>query len=95
MEAAQARLHLHMSKCHIVGSHMSRLINNEWGVKGGTAIPFYSIHVIEINGCIEIYQPAHEVKKRRCDVRRRINVVTTSWSRIDVDTTLCDRKDVS
>ena len=26
MEAAQARLSLHMSKCHIVGNHMSRLI---------------------------------------------------------------------
>ena len=24
--AAQARLSLHLSKCHIVGSHMSRLI---------------------------------------------------------------------
>ena len=28
MEAAQARLSLHLSKCHIVGNHMSRLINN-------------------------------------------------------------------
>ena len=26
MEALQARLSLHMSKCHIVGNHMSRLI---------------------------------------------------------------------
>ena len=25
MEAAQARLSLHLSKCHIVGNHMSRL----------------------------------------------------------------------
>ena len=25
-EAAQARLSLHLSKCHIVGNHMSRLI---------------------------------------------------------------------
>ena len=25
-EAAQARLSLHMSECHIVGNHMSRLI---------------------------------------------------------------------
>ena len=25
-EAAEARLSLHMSKCHIVGNHMSRLI---------------------------------------------------------------------
>ena len=26
-EAAQARLSVHMSKCHIVGNHMSRLIS--------------------------------------------------------------------
>ena len=26
MEAAQARLSLHLLKCHIVGNHMSRLI---------------------------------------------------------------------
>ena len=26
MEAAQARLSLYLSKCHIVGNHMSRLI---------------------------------------------------------------------
>ena len=29
MEAAQARLSIHMSKCHIVGNHMSWLILNE------------------------------------------------------------------
>ena len=27
MEAAQARLSLHLSKCHIVGNHTPRLIN--------------------------------------------------------------------
>ena len=27
MEAAQASLSLHLSKCHIVGNHMSRLIS--------------------------------------------------------------------
>ena len=28
MEAEQARLGLHLSKCHIVGNHMLWLINN-------------------------------------------------------------------
>ena len=29
LEAAQARLSLHLSKCHIVGNHMSQLNNKD------------------------------------------------------------------
>ena len=35
MEAAQASLSLHMSKCHIVGNHMSQLIYGHTNIKIG------------------------------------------------------------
>ena len=42
---AQARLSLHLSKCHIVGNHMSRLICEEFLPFWGIFQPFLPCHL--------------------------------------------------
>ena len=53
-EAAQARLSLHLSKCHIVGNHISRLINIHM-VQYSPSPDVYLSQGLEIRMCVVLY----------------------------------------
>ena len=55
MEAAQARLSVHLSKCHIVGNHMSRL--NSYFVFAVTL----SIKEAALDAFVDTIEPRTEV----------------------------------
>ena len=65
-EAAQARLSLHMSKCHIVGNHMPPLIYYLQHSSFSQTLEFFTYIQFHI---------LHSLNKFRWNIQRRVNCV--------------------